>query len=56
MAQKEASMVVKAMQMTSLLLITAYFGFLVYEIYSNKEKWASNFYSAYGAFENWWNK
>ena len=52
----EASMALKAIQMVSVLLLTAYFMHLVYEIYSNKDKWASNFYSSYGVFENWWNK
>lgn len=27
-----------------------------YEIFFNKEKWASSFYSAYGNFEEYWNK
>ena len=28
----------------------------MYEIYTHKERWASNFYSSYGSFETWWNK
>ena len=46
----------KAAQLIATLLFTAFFLYQSYEIYSNKDKWASSFYSAYGAFESWWNK
>ena len=46
----------KAGQFIATILFTAVFIYQAYEIYSNKDKWASSFYSAYGSFETWWNK
>ena len=34
----------------------SYFIYQAYEIFMNKDKWASSLYSAYGNFETWWNK
>lgn len=44
------------MQLVAVLLISSYFLFQAYEIFFNKEKWASSLYSAYGNFAEWWNK
>ena len=52
----EVTTVTRLLQMVAVVLFCAYFLFNVYEIYSNKDKWASSFYSAYGNFESWWNK
>uniref|UniRef100_A0A7S3MNW6 Uncharacterized protein n=1 Tax=Favella ehrenbergii TaxID=182087 RepID=A0A7S3MNW6_9SPIT len=38
------------------MLLCAYFAYQAFEIYSSKDKWASQFYSNYGSFESWWNK
>ena len=45
-----------AFQLLAVVLMTSYFLFQAYEIFMNKDKWASSFYSAYGNFEMWWNK
>ena len=34
----------------------AIFAYQAFEIYTKKDKWASNFYSSYGTFESWWNR
>ena len=36
------------------MLLSSYFMYQAYEIFFNKEKWASSFYSAYGNFEEYW--
>jgi hypothetical protein len=33
-----------------------FFGLQAYEIFMNKDAWASGFYSRYGDFGEWWNK
>ena len=43
-------------QFLGVFLLAAYFIYQAYEIYFNKEKWASSLYSAYGNFEEFWNK
>lgn len=43
-------------QLVGVILLSSYFLYQAYEIYYNKEKWASSFYSAYGNFEEYWNK
>ena len=52
----EVGIIGKGLQFIALLLLCAYFCFQAYEIYTNKNKWASSFYSSYGSFETWWNK
>ena len=49
-------MLLQTVQFVACLLLISYFAYNAYEIYSNKDKWASSFYSAYGNFESWWNK
>ena len=56
MQEQEASVVRKAGQFIACLLFSATFLYTAYDIYMNKDKWASSFYSAYGSFESWWNK
>lgn len=36
--------------------MSSYFLYQAYEVFFNKEKWASSLYSAYGKFEEYWNK
>jgi len=55
MANK-VSFVTSVVQFLAVMLLCAYFGYQAYEIFFNKEKWASSLYSAYGNFEEWWNK
>ena len=52
----EVSMCTKVIQFIACALLCSFFFYQVYEIYQNKDKWASNLYSTYGAFESWWNK
>ena len=47
---------VYATQQLALVLLCSFFMFQAYTIFTNQEKWASSFYSAYGNFEEWWNK
>ena len=56
MVEQEASVARKISQFFAVLIFTAFFIYQAYEIYTNKDKWASSFYSAYGSFESWWNK
>ena len=43
-------------QFLGVTLLSCYFLYQAYEIFFNKEKWASSFYSAYGNFESYYNK
>jgi hypothetical protein len=43
-------------QFLGVVLMSSYFMYQAYEIFFNKEKWAGSLYSAYGNFEEWWNK
>lgn len=43
-------------QLVGVMLLSTYFLYQAYEIYNHKDKWASSFYSAYGNFEEYWNK
>lgn len=43
-------------QLCGVMLLSAFFIYQAYEIFFNKDKWASSFYSAYGNFEEYWNK
>ena len=52
----EVSFCIKILQFLAVVALTAYFAHHCVEIYQNKDRWASNFYSAYGAFDTWWNK
>jgi len=52
----EVSFIVKVFQFVAVVLLTAFFCFQAYDIYANKDRWASTFYSNYGIFESWWNK
>ena len=48
--------VTQIFQLIGVMVLSAYFLYQAYEIFFNKEKWASSFYSAYGNFEEYWNK
>ena len=46
----------QVMQFVACVLLTAWFCFQAFEIYQNRDRWGSMFYSAYGSFDSWWNK
>ena len=52
----EVSFFRKILQFLACLLLCSFFLYQAFEIYQRKDKWASNLYSTYGAFESWWNK
>ena len=54
--EKQISTIRFVIQFIAVLLMCSYFLFQTYEIFMNKDKWASSLYSAYGNFETWWNK
>lgn len=49
-------MCTKAFQVIAILLLTSYFLYQAYDIYMFRDRWTSQMYSSYGAFESWWNK
>ena len=51
-----APMLHRAIVWIACLLVSSYFMWHAYEVFRHKESFASSFYSAYGNFEEWWNK
>ena len=45
-----------ALQLVSTVLVVGFFVFQAYDIFMNKDAWASGFYSRFGDFTGWWNK